>query len=421
MFNKHSSQKRVPDSLNICLVGHRIQILTRNADHGFLWPIARGLAQQGHRVTVLSTKSPLGKSEVERDGIKAYFLQDTPQQSHLNFEDLAYRKFRDLHKEKPFHVVHSLDHSGFLIGKNKKDLQVAVAYDTEATQMSQLFSILGMSQENLRSLLTTGAAVAYKFLTTYFRRDRHLLRTADGIFVTNPQQRIILERYYLYPDYHIYQVPYGVDLGDLTPKEQSTELKKKLNLPEAAQIAITISDMTEIREIIPLLQAFERVAIKKPNAYLVLVGNGPHFKQIEFEVLNRALGSRVIMPGAVKTSELMDYVLAGDVYINLSARTTGFEPSMIEAMAQKKVIIGSEVSPIANVVEDGVDGFLIRPADTDALTQLLISIFSGETPVDDIGSKARTKVVDLFDPQKMIQSVSEAYRNILLRRGYYRS
>ncbi len=415
-----SQKKRLPDSLNICLVGQRIQIMSRNADNGFLWPIARGLAKQGHRVTVLTSRSPLGKSEVERDDIKAYFLQENSQLGHLHFEDLAFRKFKELHRENPFHVVHSLDHTGFLIGKNKKEFHVAMAYDTEATQMSQLFSILGMSQENLRSLLTTGTAVAYKFLSTFFGRDRHLLKTADGVFVTNPQQRIILERYYLYPDYHIYQVPYGVDLGDLTPKEQSTELKQKLNIPESSQIAVTISDMTEIREIIPLLQAFERVAIKKPNAYLVLVGNGPHFKQIEFEVLKRALGSRVIMPGAVKTSELMDYVLSGNVYINLSARTTGFEPSMIEAMAQKKVIIGSEVSPIANIVEDGVDGFLIRPADTDALTHLLLSIFSGDTPVDDIGSKARTKVVDLFDPQKMIQSVSEAYRNILLRRGYYR-
>ena len=144
-------------------------------------------------------------------------------------------------------------------------------------------------------------------------------------------------------------------------------------------------------------------------------------KEIEFEVLKRALGRRVIMPGAIKNLELMDYILAGDVYINLSSRTTGFEPSMIEAMAQKRVIIGSEVSPIANVVADGVDGFLIRPADTDSLTHLLIEIFSGNIPVEDIGEKARAKVVDLFDPQRMIQSVNEAYRNILLRRGSYRA
>ncbi len=414
------SKARVPDSLNICLVGQRIQILSRSSDHGFLWPIARGLAKQGHKVTVLSTLSSVGKAEVERDGVKAFFLQEDPDSKHQSFEDLAFKKFKQLHAVQPFHIVHCMDSSGYIIGKNKKNFKISIAYDIESTQMSQLFSILGMGQETLRSLLTTAFAVAYKFLSTYFGKDRKLLKTADGIFVTNPQQRIILERYYLYPDYHIYQVPYGVDLGDLTPRGNPTELRRKLDLPENSQTAVTISDMTEIREIIPLLQAFERVAIKKPNAYLIIVGNGPYFKEIEFEVLKRALGSRVIMPGAVKNLELMDYILVGDVYINLSSRTTGFEPSMIEAMAQKRVIIGSEVSPIANVVEDRGDGFLIRPADTDTLTQLLIQIFSGDIPVEEMGEKARAKVVDLFDPQRMIQSVNEAYRNILLRRGYYR-
>ena len=415
------SKTRVPDSLKICLIGQHIQILSRSSDHGFLWPIARGLSQQGHKVTILSTLSPLGKNEVERDGVKAYFLQEQPGSERQSFEDLAYKKFKQLHKAEPFHIVHCLDNSGYRIGKDRKEFKISMAYDIEATQMSQLFSILGMGQETLRGLLTTAIAVAYKFMHTYFGRDRKLLKTADGVFVTNPQQRIILERYYLYPDYHIYQVPYGVDLGDLTPREKSTELRRKLNLPENSQTAVTISDMTEIREVIPLLQAFERVAIKKPNAYLIIVGNGPYFKEIEFEVLKRALGRRVIMPGAIKNLELMDYILAGDVYINLSSRTTGFEPSMIEAMAQKRVIIGSEVSPIANVVADGVDGFLIRPADTDSLTHLLIEIFSGNIPVEDIGEKARAKVVDLFDPQRMIQSVNEAYRNILLRRGSYRA
>ena len=224
----------------------------------------------------------------------------------------------------------------------------------------------------------------------------------------------------MYPDFHIYSVPYGVEIGDLTPKEKSMELKKKLGLPEHAHTVVSISDMTEVQELLPILRAFEKVAIKKPNAYLILVGNGPQWKQIEFEVLNLALGNRVIMLGAIKASEILDYVLLGDVFVSLSSRSTGFEPSMIEAMAQKKLIIGSEVSPIANVVEDGIDGFLIRPADIESLSNLLIEIFSGNMPIDDIGERARRKVLDLFDTQKMVETVIDAYRKILLRTENYK-
>lgn len=418
---RFTSKKALPESLNICLTSHRFPILSRATDHGFLWPIAKGLAKAGHKVTVLAASSPLKKPEVVRDGVRVFFLHEGPKNlSHLNFQMAVRQRFAQLHKEEPFHLVHSIDKSGYRIGTRKKDLHVAIAYDVEATQMSQLFAILAMKQDTLGSMLSTAVATAYKFLTTYYGGDRRLLSTADGIFVTNPQQRIILERYYLYPDFHTYTVPYGIELGDLSPKEKSLELRKKLGIPENAHVAVTISDMTEVAEIMPVLKAFEKVALKKPNSYLMIVGNGPKFKNIEFEILNHALGNRVIMTGAIPSHEVEDYIILGDVFVNMGSRTTGFEPSTLEAMAQKKVVVGSEVSPIANIIEDGRDGFLLRPADVDSMANVLVEIFSGTLSADEIGEKARQKVVDLFDTQKMVQATLDAYRKILVNTGLYK-
>ena len=131
-------------------------------------------------------------------------------------------------------------------------------------------------------------------------------------------------------------------------------------------------------------------------------------------MLSLALGSKVLMLGALKPEEISDCISIADVFVNMSSRSTGFEPAMIEAMAQKKVIIGSEVSPISNIVEDGRDGFLLRPADTESLAHLLIEIFSGGLPTVDIGERACEKVTNLFDTRKMVQSIEEAYQKILL-------
>lgn len=411
----------LPETLNICLTSYRFPILSRATDHGFLWPIAKGLAREGHNVTVLSASSPLKKPEVVRDGVRVFYLHDGPKNlAHMNFQMAVRQRFTQLHKENPFHIVHSIDNSGYRIGSRKTNFKVAMAYDVEATQMSQLFAILAMKHDTLRSMLTTSLATAYKFLTTYYGGDRQLLSTADGIFVTNPQQRIILERYYLFPDFHIYTVPYGIELGNLTPKEKSFELRKKLGIPENAHVAVTISDMTDVQEISPLLKAFEKVAIKKPNSYLIIVGNGPKFKEIEYQILTLALGSRVVMTGAVPSNEVEDYIVLGDVFVNMGSRTTGFEASTLEAMAQKKIVLGSEVSPIANIIEDGRDGFLLRPADVESMSNLLVEIFSGTMPADEIGERARQKVVDLFDTPKMVQATVDAYRKILVSTGVYK-
>jgi hypothetical protein len=271
--------KKVPDSMNICIVANRFPILGRATDHGFLWPIAKGLASRGHQVTAIAARSPLGKQEVVRDGVRVFYLYEGfPNSSGLRFEDAVYRKFQELHQSTPFHLVHSIDRSGFLIGRrkgrSKGRLNVAMAYDVEATEMAQIFSILGMAHETVRSLITTGIAVAYKFLTTYLGGDRELLATADGIFVTSPQQRIFLERYYLYPDMRTFTAPYGIELGDLSPRPESIEIRKKYKIPESAHIVLTITDMNEPQEVINLLLGFERVAVKKPNSYMIIVGNG---------------------------------------------------------------------------------------------------------------------------------------------------
>lgn len=384
--------------------------------------IARGLAARGHNVSVLASDHPQGKSFVEQEGVKIHFLNEG-RASRLRrdpFPDLVKSKFIDLHTKDPFHLVHSVDSSAIKISRFKRDYRVAIAYDVAATQLSQLFSILGMAQETLGSILRTSLAVGYKFLSTYYGGDRQLLSTADGVFVTSPRERITLERYYLYPDMRIHTVPYGIEITDLAPREKSEDLRRRLGIPETAKTAVTISDMTEIGEARNLLQAFEQVVIKKPNSRLIIVGEGPKKREIEYEMLNLALGSKVILTGDVSSTEIPDYIALANVFVNLSSRTTGFEPSLLEAMAQKKVIIGSEVSPMATIVEHSRDGFLIRPADIAELTSLLLDIFAGQLPVSEIGEAARRKVLDLFDPEKMVIETLNAYYDILKSTGYYK-
>lgn len=416
------SEIQLPKRLRICLVGQKISVFSRSSDTGILWPLARGLTERGHEVTIISTSSPLKRAEVFRDGIRAYYLNENqPQYKTIRFAEAAHKKFMALNQEKSFDLVHSLDDSGFKIGRYKKKLNISIAYDVEATQMAQLFSILSENNGGTRSFISTSLKLIFKFFQSYFSQDRALLDSADGVFVTTPQQRMILERYYLFPDYHTYTVPYGINLGDLTPKYESENFKFKLNIPDTAQIILANSDFTSTHEVKPLLKAFEKVVLKKPNTYLLLLGNGPQLKNVEFEMLNLALGSRVIMPGQVLAEEMLECILASPIYIDLSSRSTGLEPSLIEAMAQKKVVIGSELSPISEVIEDGVDGFLVRPADVETLSVLLDKIMTGNgINSEQIGEKARQKIVEAFNRNKMIESLIDAYRQILLRSNKFK-
>ena len=414
------AKQQLPENLNICLVAKTFPYLGRASDHGFMWPIARGLAKKGHHVTVLSWQNPDHQEEVQIENVHAFFMGEKKNVRSNEYAKLVKKKFDELHKSKRFHLVHSLDAGGYQIAKYKKKKRIGVAFDVEATHMSEIVSILGMAQETLGSLLRTGIAVSYKFLRTFWGKDRKLLKTADAVFVTSPQQAIGLERYYLFPEARTYRVSYGIEMGDLSPKEKSDELRKKLGFPPDAHVVVTVSDMNEVGEMRNILRAFEQLAIKKPSARLLVLGTGPKFKEIEYEMLSLVLGSRVVFAGAMNPLALADHIALADVFVNLSSRTTGFEPSILEAMAQKKVVIGSEVSPISNIIEEAKDGFLIRPADIEALSFLFLQIFHDPTLAAEMGERARLKVMNLFDTEKMVAQTLDAYYQTLLNTGWYR-
>lgn len=402
--------------MRICLIGQRIPVHSRATDTGLLWPLAKGLNQSGHDVTIISSNSPLKKFEVFRDGIKAYFLYEgTSPFKKVHFVDAVQRKFAELHDHKPFDLVHSLDGSALKIGRMKKTFNVPVAYDIEATKISELFSIMGMYDGSLNSQIKTSLRVAWKFLNNYFSHDRTLLDTADGIFTTTPQQRSILERYFLYPDFHTFTVPYGINLGDLSQRDESEGFKLKLQIPENAKIVLSVSNFTNPSEVAPLLRTFAKLIMRNSNVYLILLGTGPRWKDVEYMMLKLILGSRVLMPGAVSPSELIEYISLSRVYVDLSSQSTGLEPTLIEAMAQKKIVIGSELSPISEIITDGHDGFLVRPADEPSLYSLISDFLENPTATESVGERARDKVLQVFNRDKMIQGLLDAYNAILER------
>ena len=116
---------------------------------------------------------------------------------------------------------------------------------------------------------------------------------------------------------------------------------------------------------------------------------------------------------------MSEHIALADVFVNLSVRSSDVDQSLLEAMAQGKVIIGSEVSPLSTVVEDGVDGFLIRPADTVTLAELILQTFNHQLNATEIGEKARQKVLNLFDSKKMIHLTLDAYDKTLKRVGHH--
>lgn len=401
-FSNLFKKKNIPEKLNICLITRKAPTI------GFILPVAKGLLQKGHRVGLIAQTDLQMDEWLLPDGMTVHPV-NTKGLNRKEAQEKVKNLFQNLHRKDAFHLVHSMDAAGQMIGERKKDMGVAMVYDIDATHLNHLYSIIGLSQETLRSFFKTSFLLLTKFAYHFMRHDRKLLKTADALFVHSTNQRIAMERYFMYPERRIFSVPYGMQIEDLSKREKSRELLAKLKIPEGSQIVMTSTDMMEFAELRNLIRAFERVAVKKSNARMVILGSGPVFKRVEFEVLTHALGRRVLFAGDVPTHQVTDYVCLADVFVNLSSRTSVAEQSLLEAMAQEKIVIASEVSPISSVISNREDGFLIRPADFDSLANLIFQVFNGELNTQEIGQKARQTVLNLFDSQKMVNQTLSGY------------
>ena len=402
-----------PKKLKTCLISEKFPIFGSSHSRGFIGPIAYGLIKAGHQVTVITWNNPVKEKQINQNGVCIHLLSKRKFHSRDQLKKEINETFLKFHKEQGFNILHSMTALTHQIGSKKKSLNLTMAYDISATRLPELFLIMAMAENNVPNQLKTAYKVSRQFLKSYFTRDRPILKNADAVFVRSPQEQLALERYYLYPEKKTFNIPYGIEIEDLSKRQASDQLKQKLNIKKPEQVIVTISDMLEKYDIVNILKAFQAVAIKKPSSRLIIIGDGPAFKEIEYEMLNLALGNHVVLTGAVAHHTVSSYIDLSKVFINISGHISGHNPYLFEAMTQEKIIIGSEMGPLGTMIEQGIEGFLIRPADIPSLTQLLLNIFSGEVESAQIGQSARAKALKLFNTKNMIQEILNAYQKIL--------
>jgi len=416
-------KKNLPDRLKICFTSQKLPRGGAAADYGYLWPLCRSLVKRNHDVSVITVDSVKSGTSITADGVNIHYIEtpiigDPKQAQKEAFLDC----FEELHLEHPFDIVHNVDSSGLLIALHKMNLNLSVASDINGIQLDQIFGLLGLAEETLPSYLKTSINVGLRFLASFFGSDRKLLRASDGVFVTSKQQKDILELYYFIASSKTYIIPYGVNAKELGPETKGDSHPfQLLGIEPETKIILTIAPLLHIEEIKNLITALERVVIKKPRTALVIVGEGPGRFELEEHTLNLALGSKVYFTGDKTPEEIDEYITACDIYINLQSKSSGFEPTVLEAMASRKTVVASEVGTSSNLIQNGVDGFLLRPTEIHSLSRLLLEAVSGQIDTRTVGIRARDKILKMFDTSKMVEETVQAYFAILKAGKRYKS
>jgi glycosyltransferase involved in cell wall biosynthesis len=129
-----------------------------------------------------------------------------------------------------------------------------------------------------------------------------------------------------------------------------------------------------------------------------IVGSGPYESEIRSLVERHALVDRVSVLGSRSSEEVADILRDSDVFVLPTAGLGEGTPAAVcEAMSAGLPIVATEVGGLADMVEEGVSGFLVRPGDARALFDAVVRLSSDPGLRARMGAAARRKAVAEYD------------------------
>lgn len=157
-------------------------------------------------------------------------------------------------------------------------------------------------------------------------------------------------------------VPCGIDINEV--KRYPKEASAKVNL-------LFVGHYRPRKGVDYLVDAFSR--LRADNTVLHLVGrmeDSRYFERLVAIAKAKGVEDRVIFHGQVDSDRLAYLYSQADVFV-FPSLWEGFGIVLLEAMSYGLPIVASNVSAIPELVEDGENGFLVPPADPQALASAI--------------------------------------------------
>jgi len=141
-------------------------------------------------------------------------------------------------------------------------------------------------------------------------------------------------------------------------------------LPQRPQ-ALFVGVLERYKNVDGLAEAWRRAAPQLPEARLKLVGSGA--LQPVVEELVRDFPEQVSWTERLSQSEI-SAALDASTFLLLPSRSEGMGRVIVEAFCRARPVLASRVGGIPDLVEDGSNGLLVEPGDTNGLVDAILRL-----------------------------------------------
>ncbi len=171
---------------------------------------------------------------------------------------------------------------------------------------------------------------------------------------------------------------------------------------------LMISRLEPIKNIEGVIKVIGKLVREGHAVKLTIAGTGSSEKVLKALIKNLELENFISFIGFI--NDPYPYLLSSDIYI-LNSFSEGFSNSLLEAMYSTTPSLSTAVGAAPEIIEDGVNGFLVPSDDEDALYEKLKDILAmTEEKRKQIGIRGHNTIVKNFSLEKHIEKLMEIYQ-----------
>jgi len=174
-------------------------------------------------------------------------------------------------------------------------------------------------------------------------------------------------------------------------------------------LVVSVARVEDVKNPLGLIEAFGKLADANPRARLLLVGDGSVRPRVEERIAALGLSGKARLLGF--RSDVPEILHACDVLV-LNSRYEGLGLAVMEAMAAGLPVVATQVGGIPELVQPGVTGRLVAPADSAGLATALADLLADPDLRKRMGEAARRRA-DSFSIGEMTRRYEATYRRLL--------
>jgi colanic acid/amylovoran biosynthesis glycosyltransferase len=181
---------------------------------------------------------------------------------------------------------------------------------------------------------------------------------------------------------------------------------------------VTIARLIEVKGVQYSILAVAKLAKLNLSIKYSIIGDGPLREELQKLVYRLNVGNVIEFLGEKQQHEVIEilnnaHILLASSITDKDGRQDALPNVLKEAMASGLPVISTQYSGIAELVENGVSGFLVPEKDVDSLAEKLSYLLRHPELWPDLGRAGRKRVEEQYDIERLNDQLVIIYQRLL--------